>query len=129
MARFSVNESVHLRQAVSGTSLIATKEFAADLSTQVPAMRDWSVRVPALDGLRGVAILLVLLRHSFFGLESQSSLLSAFLAAGRLTWSGVDLFFVLSGFLIGGILLDARKSPRYFSTFYIRRAYRILPLY
>jgi peptidoglycan/LPS O-acetylase OafA/YrhL len=129
MARFSVNESVHLRQAVSGTSLIATKEFAADLSTQVPAMPDWSVRVPALDGLRGVAILLVLLRHSFFGLESQSSLLSAFLAAGRLTWSGVDLFFVLSGFLIGGILLDARKSPRYFSTFYIRRAYRILPLY
>jgi peptidoglycan/LPS O-acetylase OafA/YrhL len=90
---------------------------------------DWSARIPALDGLRGIAILLVLMRHSVFGTETESRLVSKLLSAGQLTWSGVDLFFVLSGFLIGGILLDARESPRYFKTFYIRRAYRIFPLY
>jgi peptidoglycan/LPS O-acetylase OafA/YrhL len=96
---------------------------------------DWSARIPALDGVRGIAILLVLLRHAIFGVGAvlpgapKSKIVAALLAAGQLTWSGVDLFFVLSGFLIGGILLDARNSPRYFRTFYLRRAYRILPLY
>jgi peptidoglycan/LPS O-acetylase OafA/YrhL len=85
--------------------------------------------VPALDGLRGIAILLVLLWHAVFSMETSSRLVAKILAPGLLTWSGVDLFFVLSGFLIGGILLDARASPRYFQTFYIRRAYRIFPLY
>ena len=96
---------------------------------------DWSVRIPALDGLRGIAILVVLLRHAIFGvtsvqgIEAHSRFATFVIACGQLSWSGVDLFFVLSGFLIGGILLDARSSPRYFQTFYIRRAYRILPLY
>jgi peptidoglycan/LPS O-acetylase OafA/YrhL len=81
--------------------------------------------IPELDGLRGIAILLVIFFHYF-----QSAPLPGSLAAfGRLSWSGVDLFFVLSGFLVGGILLDARDSPHYFKTFYIRRSYRILPLY
>jgi peptidoglycan/LPS O-acetylase OafA/YrhL len=88
-----------------------------------------AARIPALDGLRGIAILLVLLYHGLFQLHSSWSPLSRLLLAGRLTWSGVDLFFVLSGFLIGGILLDAKISHSYFRTFYLRRAYRILPLY
>jgi peptidoglycan/LPS O-acetylase OafA/YrhL len=81
-------------------------------------------RIPALDGLRGIAILLVLLWHGVFGVGSSN-----LLAVGKLSWSGVDLFFVLSGFLIGGILLDARDSKAFFKTFYVRRAFRILPLY
>src|SRR6516225_2852466 len=110
--------------------------MSADSRSSAPAsMPDWSARIPALDGLRGIAIGLVLLRHAIFGvtsvegIETHSPFTSALVAAGQLTWSGVDLFFVLSGFLIGGILLDARESPRYFQTFYFRRAYRILPLY
>ena len=86
-------------------------------------------RIAVLDGLRGIAILLVLLWHGFFSIPFQSTILAKIRVLGTLSWSGVDLFFVLSGFLIGGILLDVRSSPRYFTTFYIRRAYRILPLY
>jgi peptidoglycan/LPS O-acetylase OafA/YrhL len=110
--------------------------MAADSPCAVPVSApDWSARIPALDGLRGVAIALVLLRHAVFGvssiegIESHSPIISALISCGQLTWSGVDLFFVLSGFLIGGILLDVRNSPRYYQTFYTRRAYRILPLY
>ena len=76
-----------------------------------------------------MAILLVLLWHAVFQKPPSSGLLSKLFSAGSLTWSGVDLFFVLSGFLIGGILLDAKESTRYFKTFYARRAFRILPLY
>lgn len=86
-------------------------------------------RIPALDGLRGLAILLVLLWHCLFAEFTPIALIRKLLFVGKLSWSGVDLFFVLSGFLIGGILLDARSSPRYFQTFYLRRAFRILPLY
>lgn len=87
---------------------------------------DFSRRIPELDGLRGLAILLVL----FYHYVESSPVLPRFLStAGRLSWSGVDLFFVLSGFLIGGILLNARESPNYFKAFYIRRGYRIVPVY
>ncbi|HEU0009114.1 MAG TPA: acyltransferase [Verrucomicrobiae bacterium] len=88
-------------------------------------------RIPELDGIRGLAILLVLVWHYFATLvtpEPGSWLRAAKLAAG-LGWSGVDLFFVLSGFLLGSILLEHRDSPTYFKTFYARRACRILPVY
>lgn len=90
-----------------------------------------SARVPELDGLRGIAILLVLIWHFFVnvvGVEGNT-FMSHLARRLSLTWSGVDLFFVLSGFLIGGILLDARESTNYFKVFYIRRTCRIFPLY
>ncbi len=89
-------------------------------------------RVPELDGLRGIAILLVIACHYIIaGLAhiESSTTTSYLLVLNRLTWSGVDLFFVLSGFLIGGILLDVQTSPNYFKAFYMRRFYRILPIY
>ncbi|MGA9393478.1 MAG: acyltransferase [Candidatus Sulfotelmatobacter sp.] len=88
--------------------------------------------IPALDGIRGLAILMVLGWHGFFEMFAVQPAGSRFYLLGRsglFLWSGVDLFFVLSGFLICGILLDVSGSPSYFRTFYLRRAYRILPLY
>jgi peptidoglycan/LPS O-acetylase OafA/YrhL len=88
-------------------------------------------RIPELDGLRGIAIGMVVLFHYFFLTlgPSPGTPLAYVLVPGRLTWTGVDLFFVLSGFLIGGILIDARGSSNYFKVFYARRFFRILPLY
>lgn len=88
-------------------------------------------RVPELDGLRGIAIGMVLVFHYFqlTWITRAGSFGSYLQNAASLAWTGVDLFFVLSGFLIGGILLDARGSPNYFRVFYARRFYRIVPLY
>lgn len=88
-------------------------------------------RIPELDGLRGIAIGTVLIWHYlvFTTVAVPATPLSYALVFGRLTWSGVDLFFVLSGFLIGGILLDARTATNYFKIFYTRRFFRILPIY
>ena len=90
--------------------------------------------IPALDGLRGIAILLVLMLHFYFAGEERINaaypiigpLITKLAMAGHY---GVPLFFVLSGFLITGILVDSRGSSNYFRVFYMRRFLRIFPLY
>jgi peptidoglycan/LPS O-acetylase OafA/YrhL len=87
-------------------------------------------RIPELDGIRGLAILQVLVWHYHTMLHAlPGTRVAHLLRLLSLTWSGVDLFFVLSGFLICGILLDNRGASNYFSVFYARRFLRILPLY
>jgi peptidoglycan/LPS O-acetylase OafA/YrhL len=83
-------------------------------------------RVKELDGLRALAILLVVAWH-YLGIgDGSGSIPQRIFMVGR---SGVDLFFVLSGYLITGILLANAGSSNYFSTFYARRSFRILPIY
>ena len=86
--------------------------------------------IPALDGLRGLAILLILVDHLMWSNFATGSRLFDFLAQVReSSWIGVNLFFALSGFLITGILLGTLGSTTYFRTFYARRTVRIFPLY
>jgi peptidoglycan/LPS O-acetylase OafA/YrhL len=78
------------------------------------------MRIKELDGLRGIAVLAVISEHYLAWLPEVGS---------RYGWLGVDLFFVLSGYLITGILLELREKEHYFGVFYARRALRIFPPY
>lgn len=86
--------------------------------------------VPVLDGIRGLAIVLVMFHHFFHGIPQAGSFLDrAVFGLATRGWIGVDLFFVLSGYLITGILFDAKGQDGYFRNFYARRLLRIFPAY
>lgn len=82
-------------------------------------------RIDSLDGIRAMAAAFVMIFH-FVGHHGESKWI---VQASTIGQTGVDLFFVLSGFLITRILLYSRASPHYFRTFFLRRALRIFPLY
>lgn len=88
-------------------------------------------RIGELDGLRGIAIIVVVIFHYVNNqlVHSEYLLGKALYKITSFGWVGVDLFFVLSGFLIGSILIREKYSKKYFSTFYIRRIVRIVPNY
>jgi len=126
-----------LTESFLGRSTAQVSTATTDISTPVLSVsgadaervrhpRGW---IPPLDGLRGLAVLMVLLYHCRFELTGNALPERAVRWLFGFGWSGVDLFFVLSGFLITGILLDSRQASNYFSSFYARRALRIFPLY
>jgi peptidoglycan/LPS O-acetylase OafA/YrhL len=91
--------------------------------------RDAHIR--ALDGLRGLAIILVMLSHFtyFDGMSPVVTVDRMVRTIAYVGWVGVDLFFVLSGFLITGILYDSKGGGHYFRNFFARRVLRIFPVY
>lgn len=112
------------------SALLPVEARPTDTAPIAPEM-PLGARIPALDGLRGLAILLVMMHHfALYGDMQPERQMERWI--GRVAgagWIGVDLFFVLSGFLITGILLDTKRQGHFFRTFYMRRVLRIFPLY
>jgi peptidoglycan/LPS O-acetylase OafA/YrhL len=107
---------------------------AQNIPVKVPASTEKLLRpvMPELDSIRGIAILAVLFYHGLYWQVDLTTFphwqrrLLSLMWPGRL---GVNLFFVLSGFLITGLLMDSRARPNFYRRFYVRRALRILPIY
>ena len=85
--------------------------------------------MPVLDGIRGMAVLMVLVFHFVGCTLPTNGIERTIVRVTSYGAFGVELFFVLSGFLITGILYNSCHKPRYFRNFYARRALRIFPLY
>ncbi|MDE1154356.1 MAG: acyltransferase [Acidobacteriaceae bacterium] len=94
------------------------------------ALPGFQGHLAALDGVRGIALLMVLAVHFLWSTNTSANpFMQAFLDLKGMAWSGVYLFFALSGFLITGILYDSLGAQHYLRTFWARRVLRIFPLY
>src|SRR5437660_94975 len=102
--------------ALTGSATLAAPRNA---KTATPCPVELGTRIPILDGIRGLAILLVMIYHMTI-MEARGPFDGVFIKLTSVGWIGVDLFFVLSGFLITGILFDAKGATSYFGNFYAR---------
>lgn len=111
-----------------------TKTIAANSRQNQCGRAKVSKHIPVLDGIRAYAVLMVCVLH-FFQINEKSMYVDnehlgiILFKISQMGLRGVELFFVLSGFLITDILLESKKSTKYFFTFYVRRFLRIFPLY
>jgi peptidoglycan/LPS O-acetylase OafA/YrhL len=108
---------------------VISQPIRIDSASNSQAQLATGERIPALDALRGLAVLAVMLFHFGGGLEGPAYSGTQVLPAIHLGARGVNLFFVLSGFLITGVLFDAKGQRHYFRNFLAKRALRIFPLY
>jgi peptidoglycan/LPS O-acetylase OafA/YrhL len=123
-------------QASASAAVVTTEAFGSEITADVSTARPRHTvdprirgRMPALDGVRGLAILMVLVVHFFADTIPTNAFERGLVRVTGFGEYGVNLFFVLSGFLITGILVDSKSGPGYFRNFYMRRALRIFPLY
>jgi peptidoglycan/LPS O-acetylase OafA/YrhL len=111
---------VRLRLTANLLTMLGMKPGSATIHTAGTS------HIPVLDGIRALAVLMVIGFHFWLGFGIQHTLVAKIAVWGQ---TGVDLFFVLSGFLITGILLDSKDSDHFLRNFYLRRILRIFPLY
>lgn len=111
--------------SVAGNTKVLPVDQATGLPMKVPDAHVQRSHIPALDGVRGLAVIMVMVFH-FYQYTSPEGASTIFTGLGR---TGVDLFFVLSGFLITSILIETKGSNGFLHKFYMRRILRIFPLY
>ncbi len=129
MPALELSEAVPFAAAERAPGALPAMGVPAPSASTGPSPSLSGAHVPALDGVRGLAILMVLVFHFVAQTTATNGVEAAVTRVLSYGLLGVDLFFVLSGFLITGLLYDARADPGYFRNFYMRRVLRIFPLY